>query len=184
MLRALAVLALASALAVPAEAQVAHLGKLRVARAGKGRIDLTSGQATFSFRGWEILPAADSDGIDPATEPVTVAIAEEKFIIPAGQLKASRSGRRFRYKSRDARGVQLLTLVHTSAGTWRVGLRIGGVDLSSLVVSDPPVCLSFAVIIGNDDGFSGVSFDRPKPFPSKLLTIPGFCTSNTDWPWA
>jgi hypothetical protein len=62
--------------------------------------------------------------------------------------------------------------------------KIVGADLSGLIIGDPPLCLPFAVIIGNDDGFSGVSFDRPKPYPSRLLTIPGFCTSETEWPWA
>ena len=184
MARLLVALAVVCALAGSVAAQVAHFGKIRVSRAGRGRIDLTSGQATFWFRGWELLPAGDSDGIDPANEPVTIAVAEERFIIPVGQLKTSRNGRRFRYKTRTDRGVESLTLVRTPTGSFTVSLKVAGVDLSTLVVSDPPVCLSFAIIIGDDDGFSGVTFDRPKPFPSKLLTLPGFCTDNTDWPWA
>ena len=107
---------------------------------------------------------------------------EERFVIPAGQLKTSRNGKRFRYKTRTDRGVESLTLVRTPTGSFTVSLKVAGVDLS--VVTDPPVCLSFAVIIGDDDGFSGVTFDLPKPFPSKLLTLPGFCTDNTSWPWA
>ena len=172
--------------ALQAWAQVPELnkGKLRVTRAGKGQIDLTSGMATFSLKGWQLLPATGSDGIEPGTEPVSIGIAEEKFIIPAGQLKVSRRGTRFRYAAHDDRGVQRLTLVRLGDGSFKVSLRIAGVDLSTLIVTDPPACLPFAVIVGNDDGFTGVSFDRPKPFPSKLLTIPGFCDSTTNWPWA
>ena len=58
------------------------------------------------------------------------------------------------------------------------------VDGQRRIIGDPPLCLPFAVIIGDDDGFSGVSFDRPKPYPSRLLTIPGFCKDTTEWPWA
>lgn len=176
--------ALTFALAEPVPAQQLAHGKLVVTRAGKGRIDLASGQAAFWFQGWELLPGADSNGIDPAAEPFAIGIAEEKFIIPAGQLKASRSGKHFRYTAHTDRGVERVSLARTPTGSFKVSLRIAGVDLSTLVVSDPPLCLSFAVIVGDDDGFSGVTFDRPKPFPSKLLTLPGFCTSNPDWPWA
>jgi hypothetical protein len=180
-----AVLALALlAAGRPAEAQseLAH-GDLRVVRAGRGKIDLDTGQAGFGFRGWEFLPADESDGMDPANELVTIGVADEKFLIPVGAIKASKNGRRWTYRSKTTRGVQRLKLALTSAGTYKVTLKVAGVDLSTLVITDPPVCLSFAVIIGNDDGFTGVSFDRPKPFPSKLLTLPGFCVETTDWPW-
>jgi hypothetical protein len=158
-------------------------GQLRVTRAGRGTIDLDTGRASFRVRSWELLPSDDTNGIDPASEPVVIGVADEKFLIPVGQLKASRNGRRFRFRDATDRGIQLLTLIRTASNTWRMKLKIAGVDLSTLVISDPPVCLSFAVIIGDDDGFTGVSFDRPRPFPSKLLTLPGFCTDPGDWPW-
>jgi hypothetical protein len=184
-MRSLVALFLACVLAAPvAAAPVKHFGQLRVTRAGRGQINPDSGQASFLVRGWELLPAADSDGIDPGTELVVIAIAEEQFLIPAGQMKTSRNSKRFVYKSKADRGVQLLKLTRTSAGTIKVTLKVAGVDLSSLLFTDPPLCLSMALVIGDDDGFSGVSFDRPRPFPSRLLTIPGFCTSNTQWPWA
>jgi len=178
-------LALACALATSGGAQELTHGKLRVAKAAKGQIDLTSGRANFKIRGWEVLLAAESNGVDPLNEPLTIGIAEERILIPAGELRPSRNGKRFRYKVAGVdRGVQQLTLVLTAAGPIRITMKLVGIDLSSLVIGDPPVCLPFAVIIGDDDGFSGVSFDRPKPFPSKLLTIPGFCVDNTEWPWA
>ncbi len=175
---------LAAALVGTASAQPTHHGDLRVVRAGKGKLDLSSGQATFAFRGWELVPSSDSDGINPATEPISIGVAEERFLIPAGQLRVSKNGKRFRYSAPTARGVEKLLLVKLPTGAYRVTLKLSGVDLSTLLAQEPPVCLSFAVIIGNDDGFTGVSFDRPKPYPSKLLTLPGFCTSNTSWPWA
>ena len=184
MLRSLAALALGVALTAPAQAVQINAGQLRVVRAGRGQINLDSGQASFKVVGWEIIPPSNSNGIDPGTEPVTIAIGDqERFLIPAGEMKVLHKGKRFLYKAKSDRGVQLLKLAWTPAGTLKMTLKIAGVDLSPLVIADPPICLSMAVIIGDDDGFSGVSFDRPKPFPSKLLTIPGFCTPQ-DWPWA
>jgi hypothetical protein len=182
---ALLALALAGGTASTAWAQeTINNGQLRVTRAAKGKIDLDTGQASFKIRGWEVLLDDDTDGVDPANEPLTIGLSEERFLIPAGKLQASRNGRRYRYKANVDRGVQSLTLVMTPGGPIRVTMKLAGVDLSSLLIADPPLCLPFAVIIGNDDGFSGVSFDRPKPFPSKLLTIPGFCVDVADWPWA
>jgi hypothetical protein len=177
-------LALACGLAADARAQEINSGQLRVTRAARGKIDLDSGQASFKIRGWEILLADDTDGIDPATEPLTLGLSEERFLIPAGALRVSKNGRKYTYRTKTDRGIQQLTLVMTKAGPIRVTMKVAGVDLSSLLIADPPLCLPVAVIIGNDDGFSGVSFDRPNPFPSKLLTIPGFCTNVAEWPWA
>jgi hypothetical protein len=183
MLRVVAVL-LGLALAAPAPAVQINPGQLRVVRAGRGLINLDSGQASFRVVGWEIIPPSTSNGLDPGTEPVTIAIGDqERFLVPAGQMKVLRKGKRFLYKAKTDRGIQLLKLAWTPAGTLKMTLKISGVDLSRLVLSDAPVCMSMAVIIGDDDGFSGVQFDRPKPFPSRLLTIPGFCEPQ-DWPWA
>jgi hypothetical protein len=184
MLRVVAALLLGAVLVVPAHAVQIIAGQLRVVRAGRGQINLDSGQASFRVVGWEIIPATGSNGIDPGTEPVTIAIGDqERFLIPAGQMKVLRKGKRFLYKAKTDRGVQLLKLTRTPVGTLKMTLKMSGVDLSPLVIADPPICLSMAVIIGDEDGFSGVSFDRPKPFPSRLLTLPGFCTPP-DWPWA
>ena len=177
--------ALVCALDLPsAWAQSLTHGKLRVARAAKGQINLTSGQAGFKIRNWEVLLADGSNGVNPADEPLTIGIAEERFLIPAGELRASRNGKRFRYKTVTDRGIQQLKLILTPQGPIKVTMKLAGVDLSSLIIGDPPLCLPFAIIIGDDDGFSGVSFDRPRPYPSQLLTIPGFCTDNAEWPWA
>ena len=72
----------------------------------------------------------------------------------------------------------------TGSGVYRLSMKLAGVDLSSLVVAEPPnLCLSFAIIIGDDDGFQSVTFELPKPYPSTRLSIPGFCSGSTTWPW-
>lgn len=181
--RVLAALVLMAASAAHAQTQI-DAGQLRINRAGRGTINLDSGQASFKVVGWEIVPPSDTKGMDPATQPVTIAIGDgERFLIPSGTIKVLAKGKRYLYKAKTDRGVQLLKLAWTPAKTLKMTLKIAGVDLSQVVIADPPVCVSMAVIIGDEDGFSGVSFDRPKPFPSRLLTIPGFCTPQ-DWPWA
>ena len=46
-----------------------------------------------------------------------------------------------------------------------------------------PVCNPMAVIVGDDDGFSGVEFDRPGGFSSSRVKIDGTCTPAGGWPW-
>ena len=180
-------LVVAFALAAPsparAQSSLKH-GQLSVARAARGTIDLDSGNASFKVKNWGLVLASDSDGVNPADEPFTIAIGEERILLPAGELRASKNGKRFRYASRDDRGFQQVKLVRMPDGIIRVSFKLAGVNLSGLIIGDPPLCLPFAVIIGDDDGFSGVSFDRPKPYPSRLLTIPGSCKDTAEWPWA
>ena len=181
------VLAVAAAVGAPtlASGQALTHGQLSVARAARGTIDLDSGNATFKVKNWAIVLASGSNGVNPADEPFTIGVAEERFLIPAGQLKASKNGKRFSYRDKSVdRGIQELKLVRTADGPSKVSFKVVGADLSGLIIGDPPLCLPFAVIIGDDDGFSGVSFDRPKPYPSRLLTIPGSCKDTTEWPWA
>lgn len=185
MVRALLLVgALACALTSVAEAQELTHGKLRVNRPGRGKIDLTTGSATFRLNALDLLPSDQSDGINPGTETITIGISEERFLIPAGHLKVSRNGKRFRYKEPKAdRGIQLFEMKKRPDQTFRVNLKLVGVDLSSLVTTNPPLCLPFAIIVGNDDGFTGISFDLPNPYPSRRLSIPGFCTDEASWPW-
>ena len=160
-------------------------GQLSIPRAARGTIDLDSGNATFKVKNWGLVLDKASNGVKPADEPFTIGIAEERFLIPAGQVKASKNGKRFRYLDKSVdRGIQQLKIVMTATGAIRVSFKVVGADLSGLIIGDPPLCLPFAVIIGDDDGFSGVSFDRPRPYPSRLLTIPGSCKDTTEWPWA
>jgi hypothetical protein len=179
-------LAMACALVAPSLARGQSLkhGKLSVARAARGTIDLDSGNASFKVKNWALVLAADSNGVNPTDEPFQIAIGDERILLPAGELRASKNDKRFRYTSRDDRGFQQVKLVRMPEGTIRVSFKLVGVNLSGLIIGDPPLCLPFAVIIGDDDGFSGVSFDRPNPYPSRRLTIPGSCQDTTEWPWA
>ncbi|HXJ32682.1 MAG TPA: hypothetical protein VMS22_01465 [Candidatus Eisenbacteria bacterium] len=167
-----------------ASAQPVNHGRL-VIRPGKGRVDPNTGSAMLSVRRWDFTLSPTTDGISPATEPVIIAIAEETFRIPAGMLKESKSGKRFSYKSRTDRGVRSFRLILNQDGTYRVRFALAGVDFSRLLLLDRPVieCMPFAVIVGNDDGFSGVKVELLKPAPSARLTIPGFCTDVPGWPW-
>lgn len=160
-------------------------GQLSIPRAARGTIDLDSGNATFKVKNWGLVLDKASNGVNPAEEPFAIGIAEERFLIPAGQVKASKNGKRFRYLDKSVdRGIQQLKIVMTATGAIKVSFKVVGADMSGLLIGDPPLCLPFAVIIGDDDGFSGVSFDRPRPYPSRLLTIPGSCKDTTEWPWA
>jgi hypothetical protein len=171
--------------ASPARGQTLTHGQLSVARAARGTIDLDSGNASFKVKNWGLILANESNGVNPASEPFTIGIAEDRILLPAGQLKASKNGKRFSYRDKTVdRGIQELKLVMTPGGPIKVSFKVVGIDMSGLLIGDPPLCLPFAIIIGDDDGFSGVSFDRPKPYPSRLLTIPGSCKDETSWPWA
>ena len=165
-----------------AAAQVpVHHGLLRIAKASRGRIDLNTGEATFAVPGWEFLISADSDGIDPANERVLIAVAEEQFLLPAGSLRASRNGKKYTY--RGTTGIRFLKIVRVSDSSLRIKAKLSDVNLARVVLSDEAQCLPFAVIIGNDDGFDGVFFDRPKPFPSRRLAVLSRCDAADEWPW-
>jgi hypothetical protein len=174
-------LLLATASLAAAQAPIYH-GRLRTVPAGAGRIDLNSGDATFTVRGWEFLISADSDGVDPAAERVLIAVAEEQLLLPAGSLRASKNGKKYVYRGKT--GVRLLKIVRNGPSSLKFTAKLSDVNLARLVISDQELCLPFAIIIGDDDGFQGVRFDRPKPFPSPRITLPGFCEANIeDWPW-
>jgi hypothetical protein len=158
-----------------------HHGLLRIAKASRGRIDLNSGYAKFAIPGWEFLISADSDGIDPAAERVLIAVAEEQFLLPPGSLRASRNGKRYTY--RGTSGIRSLKIVRTSGSSLRIRAKLADVNLARVVLTDEAQCLPFAVVIGNDDGFDGVFFDRPKPFPSTRLAVLSRCDAAGEWPW-
>jgi hypothetical protein len=181
-------LALAGLVAVAADAAPpTHHGKLKIGSPGRGRIDLNTGNATFWVHGWTLVPSSDSNGIDPATEGVIIAVGDsENFVLPADQLKASKSGTRFTYRAKSGRGIRMLKLVKNADGSFTVRFKVAGADFSRLLLLNRPAvdCLPFALIIGDDDGFSGVNFELPKLSPlSGLLTIPGFCDNVPGWPW-
>ena len=90
-----------------------------------------------------------------------IAIGEsERLVIPVGEVKASRSGKKFTYRNptvpRGIRMFQMRRLKDDSNGIqrYRVRFSLVGIDLSGLLI-EFPLCKSLAVIVGDDDGFSG-----------------------------
>ena len=148
----------------------------------------TSGIATLRVRNWVLNLAMGSNGIAPDKEPILIAVGDtEKLVIPAGQVKASKNGKRFAYHNPSTtRGVQMLQirrLKDDGDGTPRYRLTFTvKIDLS-FILSEYPLCSPMAVIIGDDDGFSGVELDRPAGFSSTRVRVDGPCSNVANWPW-
>ena len=176
---------------VAARAQTAvHHGTLTI-RSARGVIDRQSGIATLRVNNWDLLLAPDSNGIVPDREPVLVAIGDsERLVVPAGQLRASRSGKVFTYRNpKTPRGIRFFQMreLRNNAGAkarYRVRFSLIGIDFSSLVISYPD-CKSLAVIVGDDDGFEGIEITRPgePQFCCRKVKVTGACQAQ-EWPWA
>jgi hypothetical protein len=183
-LRLLAGLALVLATASVTRAQdLSYHGYLTIRRAG-GTIDPSTGVSTLNVRRWSFLLTPNSNGIRPDLEPVKVTMGlAENFVLPAGSLAASKNGRKFTYKDKSiTRGIRMIRFWRGKDPTlWQVRFQVVGLDLSALTINYPD-CLAMAVIVGDDDGFSGVEFDRVGGFDGKGLKIVGFCAAE-DWPW-
>jgi hypothetical protein len=151
-------------------------------RPSHGSIDPETGSAEVKARRWRLVLTPDSDGIYPDLEPVVVAIGENTFMLPAGTLHASRRGRVFSYRAlrTDTQAFRSFRIRRRRDGSYAVRFVVRGVDLSKLVLQDP-LCLPTAVIVGDDDGFSGVTYSRPG-FESRRLLIPSKCAVDS-WPW-
>ena len=175
----------------PAAAQLRPVfhGVLSV-KGGAGRLDQRAGIGSLQVKNWVFNLSRDSDGIAPATEPIVIGIGEnDQLVIPAGQVKASRNGKRFAYRNpgtpRGVRSFMMRRLKDEADGTMRyaVALSVVGADLSALVTNSPS-CVPLAVIVGDDDGFSGVDIERPRILAGgSRLRVLGACTDVGDWPW-
>jgi hypothetical protein len=164
-------------------------GKLDIIRPATGHIDRTAstaGQATIKIRGWKLELSLFSNGIYPDQEPMVVAFGDNNFRLPAGALVAKRHGRLFIYRApRDpnARGIRFVSILTESPKVYRVTVTLVGLDLSDLLTKTP-ICYPTAIIIGDDDGFSGTEVTTTPPvFKSRHLIVPKKCTADS-WPWA
>jgi len=160
-----------------------HHGTLKI-RPAAGSFDTNTGNATLRARRWRIEPSADSNGIFPDREEIVVALGKDSFDLPAGSLQPNRSGKVLRYRaSPDAvsRGIRSFRIARRSNGTYLVSFVVVGLNLSGLVTAFPSDCTPVAVIIGDDDGFSGAILTRSS-FRSPRVTLPRSC-SLTNWPW-
>jgi hypothetical protein len=166
-----------------ASADPVYHGYLTIRRAG-GKIDPETGISSINIRRWSFLLTPNSNGMQPDVEPLIVAVGEtERLVLPAGSLKASKNGRKFTFSDKAiTRGIRSMRLWRgKDPSLWQVRLQVVGIDLSALTINFPD-CLPMAVIVGDDDGFSGVEFSRVGGFTGKGVRIVGFCPVE-DWPW-
>jgi len=146
------------------------------------------GVASLRVKNWNLVLTPQSNGIYPTQEGVIIAIGStEQLVIPASLIHASRNGRRFTFSDpKTSRGVRTFQLRQYSnclgKACYHVAFTLVGIDLSTLVLSYP-FCSPMAVIVGDDDGFSGVQFDRPGGFSGSRVKIDGICTPSNGWPW-
>ena len=167
----------------PAAAPVFH-GAL-VVRPASGPIG-ADGTASLTVHSWALrlgraTDGRPSNGIDPAGEPIIIAIGEQTFLIPAASLRASRTGTRFAYSNRESHAVRTLHMRRELDGSYAIRFSLTGIDLSALTL-ESPICRPLAVIIGDDDGFTGVELVLPTRH-SRRFRLRGPCDVSNDWPW-
>jgi len=172
-----------------AHAQTAPIyhGTLKI-RPARGGIDKDHGDGSLRVNNWDLLINDESNGIAPDREPIIIAMGDtERLVIAAGDVHASRNGRKFTYRNPEApRGIRFLQMrqLKDPAGAkarYRIRFALVGIDLSALLI-EFPVCKAMAIIIGDDDGFSGVDLDRPGGFNRSLVRVMGACQAES-WPW-
>ena len=170
--------------AASAQTPVFH-GILRV-KPAVAKLDTSTGTATLKVRNWGLLiNPQESNGIFPDREAVLIAIGDaDRFLLPGGALKPNRRGNVWRYASPGPveRGIKMLDIKLMPDGSYRVRFTLTGVDFSRSLFELEGVCMSVAVIVGDDDGFTGISVTR-KNERTRTVRIPDDCTPKS-WPWA
>ena len=158
-------------------------GTLKIIRPAVGKLDKATGMGMLRVRGWRWELKKGSNGIFPGQEPIVVALGDESFRLDAGALTPSPNGKGFRYRApagAGPRAIRSFRITRRTDGSYVVSFTLIGVDMSPLVLTDP-VCQPLAVIVGDDDGFTGADLMTRPPFSSHVA-IPHACTVNT-WPW-
>jgi hypothetical protein len=180
----LTILCIDIASAANAQTPVFH-GVLRV-KPAVAKLDTSTGTATLKVRGWGLLiNPQESNGIFPDREAVLIAIGDnDRFLLEAGALKPNRRGNVWRYVSPGAveRGIKMIDIKLMPDGSYRVRFTLTGVDFSRSLFELQGICMSVAVIVGDDDGFTGISVTR-KNERTRTVRIPDECTPQA-WPWA
>jgi hypothetical protein len=70
--------------ALPAAAIDPDFEATLAVRPARGALDIATGLGSLHVRRWRLTPAADSDGIDPAAEPIVLALGRDEVVLPAG----------------------------------------------------------------------------------------------------
>ena len=158
----------------------------------KGKIDPKTGIASLKVNHARLLLSPTSDGIFPDREPVLVALGQNNFSLDAGMLKASHNGKVLTYRAPRNTMSGILSFriwqiagpgaAGASRGAYALRFTLKGLNLA-LLNTEYPLCLPMAVIVGDDDGFSGVTLMRPNGFHSPNFTIPRDCDATGGWPW-
>ena len=162
-----------------------------------GTIDPLTGSAILRVRNWRFAPVVPgSNGLFPAQEPIVVALAANNFLLPAGVVKEKRPGKLFVYKAQLKPGQpgfrSFRMVAHPSAArctpipqsdcTYSVSFTLVGLELSGLLMKSPD-CQPMAVIVGDDDAFSGVNLERRIFSNSRRFKVASSCNVGNDWPW-
>jgi len=147
-----------------------------------------TGVASLRVKNWNLVLTPNSNGIYPTQEGVIIAVGTtEQLVVPASLMHASRNDRQFTFRDpKTTRGVRMFQLRQYSncpgKACYHMAFTLVGIDLSTLVLSYP-FCSPMAILVGDDDGFSGVQFDRPGGFNGSRVKIDGTCNSGSGWPW-
>lgn len=144
-----------------------------------------------------LVPPSDgspgSNGIFPA-ERVDIAVgtsSHNSFFLPPGSLISQHRGKVFTYRAPrgTVRGIRTLRITRVGAAdqdgifrNYRLNFTLTGVLLPDLLIKTQPDCMPFAVIVGDDDGFSGVQLAEPH-LSGRRFTIKSSCIPGGDWPW-
>ena len=158
----------------------------------KGKIDRTTGLASLKVNHARFLLSPTSDGLFPDREPILIALGPSNFGIDAGMLKSSHKGKVLTYRAPRGTTSGILAFriwqiagpgpAGASRGAYGLRFTLKGLNVALLNVQDP-LCLPMAVIVGDDDGFSGVTLTRPS-FQSRHFSIPKDCDPTSGgWPW-
>jgi hypothetical protein len=198
-MRSLRLAAVVLLLALPAAAQdtpppggspVFH-GVLEVLPAS-GTINRATGDAVLRLHRWRLLLEPQSNGIFPDRERVVIAVGNgglNTFFLPPGSLVSRRHGKVFTYRAPrgTVQGIKSIRIVAVStdllAGAiYRVDATMVGVILSDLLFTTRPDCMPLAVIVGDDDGFSGIQLAEKNPGGPRIR-VANACSPGADWPW-
>jgi len=155
--------------------------------AARTTIDDASGNVVMTVRNFLFRPDLSSNGMFPAEEPITIGLGIDSLVLPAGALVPNKKGTKFTYRSPGGRerDIVFFRMSLTPSGDWKVKFKVIGMSLSQLTIVSP-MCESLAVIVGDDDAFSGVTLARKTnlfgEFVGKRVKLQGACTPE-DWPW-